>query len=387
VSPPPAASPSVLARLLLVIVGTVIALLALEGGLRLVGVETASFHSIAGFTVYDPELGWRLAPGRTTVFKGPGFSVAVTHNAQGLRDRAYAYDREPGRRRILVLGDSSAWCWGVAAEECFTERLEARLPATDVINAGVPGYSTAQALLFYEREGRRYRPDLVLLLLSPNDVADNIASKGPRFRLDGGQLVLTNVPVPRRKSPLAQWLQTHSRLFAHVAYLGAVIERGMTERSLDGAPPPSPAAASEAPDRVASSLPDPVAATSAASPDRGVVRTVPEAGAQPDAATAGEAWAVTAALLERLAASVRASDATLVVVSPIDFEPMRGWVREVCAARGIAYLDLAPALWAADRPHARLRLEGDPHFAAPGHEVVAAAVLEMLERERLLAAR
>ena len=74
------------------------------------------------------------------------------------RDREYPRERRvPGRRRILVLGDSVAWCWGVEREECFTERLEAALPDTDVINAGVPGYSTAQELLYYERDGRTVR--------------------------------------------------------------------------------------------------------------------------------------------------------------------------------------------------------------------------------------
>ena len=52
---------------------------------------------------------------------------------------------------------------GVEQDECFTERLENALGDTDVINAGVPGYSTAQELLFYEREGAPIR-------LRPRDV-------------------------------------------------------------------------------------------------------------------------------------------------------------------------------------------------------------------------
>jgi len=351
------------ARLLLVLGGTVAAMFALEVGLRVLRVETASFHSIAGFTVYDPELGWRLAPERTTVFKGAHFSVQVTHNAQGLRDRSYQYERDPGRRRILVLGDSSVWCWGVEHEDCFTERLEARLPETDVINTGVPGYSTAQELLFYEREGWRYRPDLVLLLMSPNDVTDNVDSRGPRFRLEDGRLVLTNVPVPRRKSAPGQWLQGHSRLFAYVTYLVAVVGQDVARRSrVEATRPASPAA------------PSPVA---------GAAGTVTP-GSADSPGTEGEAWALTAALLERLAASVRKSGATFVLLSPVDFEPMRGWIRDICASQDIAYLDLVPALWAADRPGARLRLEGDPHFSAPGQEVLASEILAMIERAQLL---
>jgi hypothetical protein len=122
---------------------------ALEIALRVLDVRTASYHAIAGFAVNDPVLGWRLAPSRETVFQGAHFAVHVSQNAEGLRDRHYPYARDAGRRRILVLGDSVVWCWGVEQADCFTERLEAALPDTDVINAGVPGYSTAQEMLFY----------------------------------------------------------------------------------------------------------------------------------------------------------------------------------------------------------------------------------------------
>src|SRR6185369_3672469 len=95
----------------------------------------------------------------------------------------------------------------------------------DVINTGVPAWSTAQETLFYEREGRRYRADLVLLLVVPNDPWENVAGPGPRFRLDGERLVETHVPVPRRKDAATEWLQAHSRLFAQLNYLTAVSMR------------------------------------------------------------------------------------------------------------------------------------------------------------------
>ena len=195
---------------------------ALEIALRVLDVRTASYHAIAGFTVNDPALGWRLAPSRETVFQGAHFAVHVSQNAEGLRDRHYPYARDAGRRRILVLGDSVVWCWGVEQADCFTERLEAALPDTDVINAGVPGYSTAQEMLFYEREGRKYRPDLVILVVVPNDLTDNLDARGPRFRVDGGRLVVTNLPLRRRKNAAGEWLQAHSRVFAQVSYLVAV---------------------------------------------------------------------------------------------------------------------------------------------------------------------
>ena len=54
----------VLAPLGLLLTSLVVAAGLLEAALRVLPIDVASFHSIAGFTVYDPVLGWRLAPSR-----------------------------------------------------------------------------------------------------------------------------------------------------------------------------------------------------------------------------------------------------------------------------------------------------------------------------------
>jgi hypothetical protein len=66
---------------------------------------------------------------------------------------------------------------GVHARDVFTERLEQLLndarspgsPTYEVINCGVSGYSTEDALILYERHAARYNPDLVLLTMVWND--------------------------------------------------------------------------------------------------------------------------------------------------------------------------------------------------------------------------
>ena len=76
----------------------------------------------------------------------------------------------------------------------------------EVMNAGVPGYGTAQELLLvrelYER--RRIKPDVFLLMFFTNDILDNLClSYGdmtfqpvrPCFTLDhAGQPVLARLP-------------------------------------------------------------------------------------------------------------------------------------------------------------------------------------------------
>src|SRR5262249_31244378 len=270
-----------------------------------------------------PRLGWTLAPPRETVFRGAHCAAHVSQNGEGLRARHYPYEREAGRRRILVLGDSVVWCWGVEQDACFTERLEAVLPDTDVINAGVPGYSSAQEMLFYEREGRRYRPDLVLLVVVPNDLADHLAPRGPPFRLDDGRLVTTNLPLGRRKNVVGEWLQEHSRLFAHVSYLVAAAngslglgraharaERGAAARVA------TPGTAGEATPPAPSSL-------------------------EPSAPVTGEARPLAEALMDRLAPDVRPAGARLAVVLEVMGMRMKRWQLAFWAAPGVPVLALA----------------------------------------------
>jgi lysophospholipase L1-like esterase len=343
---------SVALRAGLLLASLLVSTILLEVALRVVAIDVASYHSIQGFAVYDPVLGWRLAPSRDAVFRGAHFAVRVHQNAEGLRDRHYDYARTPDRRRVLVLGDSVVWCWGVEQDECFTERLERALADTDVINAGVPGYSTAQELLFYEREGRRYAPDVVVLVVAPNDVADNLDQRGPRFRLDGGELRHEPAPPPRRKSAATEWLQEHSRLFAFGAYVGTVFGRTF-RRPDDERPPSAPAFAADA-------------ATTASAP-------------RPAATPAS--WALAEALFDCLQRAVQADGARLVVVLEETPEPQRAWLQSFWSERAVPVLDVAPPLAAAAERGERVRLDGDPHLGPAGQAVVAAELARLVAPE------
>jgi hypothetical protein len=150
--------------------------------------------------VYDPLLGWRNIPG----WNASTLGKSITINSKGLRDKEHDYEKKPGVRRILVLGDSFAWGYGVSNEEIFTEVLERKLAKctspVEVINSGVSGWGTDQEYLFLISEGYRYSPDLIVLALYlANDLENNSNSKQyglqkPYF-VDAG-LVLKNVPVP-----------------------------------------------------------------------------------------------------------------------------------------------------------------------------------------------
>ncbi len=126
--------------------------------------------------VYD------LRPGLNGSFKGK----PVRTDAQGLRgSRDYALAKPPGTFRIVGLGDSVMFGWGVGEAETYMQIVERRLnehpPAAptapgalpgrryEVLDFGVPGYNTAMEVATYEHRAAAYSPDLVLVHFIGND--------------------------------------------------------------------------------------------------------------------------------------------------------------------------------------------------------------------------
>lgn len=109
------------------------------------------------------------------------FSTTFSTNSKGLRDREYELKKPEGITRIIVIGDSFTWGFGVSDDEIYTERLEAMLTDTEVINLGVTGYGLRQEITYLEREGLQYDPDIVIAGFCMNDIYrphDERAGKG-----------------------------------------------------------------------------------------------------------------------------------------------------------------------------------------------------------------
>jgi len=196
-------SRGVLINLSLILMSILFALFLSEIALRLMGFKPLYVSPERDrFWKYDSLLGWAHEPGQKGIFETPQFHIVVRINEKGLRDRPHSYERQNDIGRILVLGDSFAWGYGVEESERFSQLLEKSLDV-EVINAGVSGYSTDQELLWYKNEGIKYETDLVILVLAGNDVGDNdqqlvntIYYK-PRFVLENGQLIPKGYPIPK----------------------------------------------------------------------------------------------------------------------------------------------------------------------------------------------
>ncbi len=119
----------------------------------------------------DPEIGHEHRPGTAAHLMG----VDVSINATGQRDRAFDSPKPEGTVRILMLGDSLTFGWGVPQEQTVAKRLEARLNAGDrsvryeVVNAGVGNYNAGMSSRWMRARGMALEPDFVVFNFSFND--------------------------------------------------------------------------------------------------------------------------------------------------------------------------------------------------------------------------
>lgn len=111
--------------------------------------------------------------------RGSLMGVPIAINSKGLRDSEYDYKKPEGVYRILIVGDSLTFGWGVESQDTFSGILEKRLNEQNtlsgkykeiqVINAGIGNYNTTQELVFLREDGLKYEPDEVMLAHFTND--------------------------------------------------------------------------------------------------------------------------------------------------------------------------------------------------------------------------
>jgi hypothetical protein len=136
-------------------------------------VMPASTHHLMYQASSDPEIGIELVPGADFEFTGVTIPIPpsrIVISSQGLRDEEIADPKPAGVRRLICLGDSTTFGWGVEAEESFCHRLDDLLgPPWETVNLGVPGYNSTQEVRHLETRGLAFSPDVVMVLFDGND--------------------------------------------------------------------------------------------------------------------------------------------------------------------------------------------------------------------------
>jgi len=193
---------------------------------------------------YDGLMGWRHMAGVQVNL--PIGKVSL--NARGARSRNIPYRKPAGAYRIVILGDSFAFGYGLDNHETLAYRLETLLnkdengPAYEAVNLGVSGYGTDQEYLVLLKEGVRYSPDLVLLVFfTTNDFAEADHKRAyncgkPLLMVEpDNTLCLTNVPPPMPRS----WTNKKGDLSSKSYLYRFIKSRKLKEFSWDAMTAPS----------------------------------------------------------------------------------------------------------------------------------------------------
>ncbi len=161
-------------KLLLLVSSIFVSVLLAEIGVRVLDPLGVSYlEEISRYhldKIPDDSRIYKHKPGLKKVYQG----VEVTTNAMGLRDKTI-WEKETGELRLLLLGDSITFGWGVADEHTYARKLEAILRMklnrhVTTINSGVGSYNTWQEYNFLADFIDVLQPDMVSLLYNANDI-------------------------------------------------------------------------------------------------------------------------------------------------------------------------------------------------------------------------
>ena len=122
-------------------------------------------------------LGWGFTPGTREV-QG---NVVVSINRLGLRGPDPELPKPSGRVRVMTLGDSSIFGYGVEDADVFAAVALEGLADADLVTGAIPGHDTHQSITVLENVGREVDPDVVVIGNLWSDLYHRPESDGPRY--------------------------------------------------------------------------------------------------------------------------------------------------------------------------------------------------------------
>lgn len=174
-----------------------------EAVFRFVIVHEDTGGTRAGLVEPDPDLIWRLKPSSSGI---------LATNQLGFRDTTYKANAD---YKILLLGDSVSWGDGVRMEKSYPFLLERMLnldypgKTFEVINTGVPGYSTFQQLIYLKKQGVKLKPNIIIHQFCLNDIVERYSVL---FEY-GGDNIFLGIDTRPSISGLNGFMVRHSRAY------------------------------------------------------------------------------------------------------------------------------------------------------------------------------
>jgi len=331
-----------------------------------------------------PYYGTALRPGIHGQYVWRDNKVTFSHNLQSMRIDHEVSRELPAQfgRRVLMLGDSVLYGLGISDNDTFVSRLARAWPSVEFVNTGVNGYGQRHELAVFDQLAPVLQPDLAVIIFRWNDVRDNFETASPAFAFDHGAVVRTDLRVPADFDPLAPvplrtpppptaWQQFYNN--SPLVNMTKNLIRRLRDRYLTR----------EARHRLR------------AKARRVAVSLGLRDGDVYDADTVDRPWEITRQQLDLFGHRADELGVRLLVVSIPAFSvvneakygkafarsttDIEARLERICSELGIDYIDLAPALIAADRRTDKwLYFRDDNHLSPLGNKVTADILLDVL---------
>lgn len=165
---------TVLFRLIAVSLGLFISIVICEVTFRILEHREnsrSSYEGEGGRWLADGRWGWKPSPGKFRIIT-PEFEMSGYVNELYLNDAPYYAKKDGSRTRVLAVGDSHTYAYGVSSEQTWIKILETKLNSTlgenkfRTYNAAAIGYSMQQYLLRLIDQGPILKPHYVIVGLS-----------------------------------------------------------------------------------------------------------------------------------------------------------------------------------------------------------------------------
>jgi lysophospholipase L1-like esterase len=171
-----------------------------------------------------PGVSYTLKPN----FEGTAFGVDLKTNSIGFRGPQWSVNKPSGTFRIILIGDSHAFAYGVPFEKSVGEKLAALLNERgdvhyEVLNFAVNAYNSQQELAVLREYALQYDSDLVIVIASSNDHDPTPIVDEDGWLYSGFQTVTPQPPaidesIKRIQLAEASWLtkNSHFLLYLHL---------------------------------------------------------------------------------------------------------------------------------------------------------------------------